>query len=401
MRVLDTAGFALQSLRRAPARSSLMLLAMGIGVAAVMVLTALGEGARRYVTGEFASLGTNLVIVIPGRSETTGASPALFAGETPRDLTVADAAALTRSALVSKVAPIMVGSAAASYGSRTREVPVIGSTAEMLAVRRWRLAAGGFLPRGDWSRGATLCVIGEKIRRELFGAAPAIGQWLRIGDWRFRVVGVLASEGRSIGVDVQELVVIPVASAEALFNSQALFRVLVEARSREVMPRVTQFVLDTLRERHQGEEDVTVITQDAVLATFDRIFRALTMTLGGIAAISLAVAGILIMNVMLVSVSQRTAEIGLLKALGADRRQIIALFLVEAVLLSILGAVVGLLVGAAGSWGIGRIYPALDVVTPGWAIAAAAAVAMATGLVFGILPARRAAQLDPIRALAG
>jgi putative ABC transport system permease protein len=378
-----------------------MLLAMGIGVAAVMVLTALGEGARRYVTGEFASLGTNLVIVIPGRSETTGASPALFAGETPRDLTVADAAALTRSALVSRVAPIMVGSAAASYGSRTREVPVIGSTADMLEVRHWKLAAGGFLPRGDWGRGATVCVIGEKIRRELFGAGPAVGQWLRIGDWRFRVVGVLASEGRSIGVDVQELVVIPVASAEALFNSQALFRVLVEARSREAMPRVTQWVLDTLRERHQGEEDVTVITQDAVLATFDRIFQALTMTLGGIAAISLGVAGILIMNVMLVAVSQRTAEIGLLKALGADRRQIILLFLVEAVLLSVLGAVVGMLAGAAGSWGLGRIYPALDVVAPGWAIGAAAAVAIITGLVFGIMPARRAAQLDPIRALAG
>jgi putative ABC transport system permease protein len=401
VRALDAAGFAFQSLRRTPARSGLMLLAMGIGVAAVMVLTALGEGARRYVTGEFASLGTNLVIVIPGRSETTGASPALFAGETPRDLTVADAAALTRSALVSRVAPIMVGSAAASYGSRTREVSVIGSTADMLEVRHWKLAAGGFLPRGDWGRGATVCVIGEKIRSELFGAGPAVGQWLRIGDWRFRVVGVLASEGRSIGVDVQELVVIPVASAEALFNSQALFRVLVEARSREAMPRVTQWVLDTLRERHQGEEDVTVITQDAVLATFDRIFQALTMTLGGIAAISLGVAGILIMNVMLVAVSQRTAEIGLLKALGADRRQIILLFLVEAVWLSILGAVVGMLAGAAGSWGIGRIYPALDVVAPGWAIGAAAAVAIITGLVFGIMPARRAAQLDPIRALAG
>ncbi len=401
MRLLDTVGFASQSLRRSPLRSALMLLAMGIGVAAVVVLTALGEGARRYVTGEFASLGTNLVIVIPGRSETTGASPALFAGETPRDLTVADARALTRSGLVNRVAPIMVGSASASYDSLVREVPVIGSTAEMLAVRRWELAAGSFLPPGDWSRGATVCVIGEKVRRELFGDGPAVGQWLRIGDWRFRVVGVLASEGRSIGVDVQELVVIPVASAEALFNSPALFRVLVEARSREVMPRVTRFVEETLRERHQGEEDVTVITQDAVLATFDRIFEALTMTLGGIAAVSLAVAGILIMNVMLVAVSQRTAEIGLLKALGADRRQIVRLFITEALLLSMLGAVAGLVAGVIGSWSIGRIYPTLQVVAPLWAVVAGTGVAVASGLLFGIMPARRAARLDPIRALAG
>ena len=167
------------------------------------------------------------------------------------------------------------------------------------------------------------------------------------------------------------------------------------------MPRVTRFVEETLRERHQGEEDVTVITQDAVLATFDRIFEALTMTLGGIAAVSLAVAGILIMHVMLVAVSQRTAEIGLLKALGADRRQIVRLFITEALLLSMLGAVAGLVAGVIGSWSIGRIYPTLQVVAPLWAVVAGTGVAVASGLLFGIMPARRAARLDPIRALAG
>jgi putative ABC transport system permease protein len=211
---------------------------------------------------------------------------------------------------------------------------------------------------------------------------------------------VLGSEGRSIGVDVQEVVVVPVASAQMLFNTPSLFRVLVEASSREAIPRVKRHILDTITARHQGEEDITVVTQDAVLATFDKILRALTLTVGGIAAISLAVAGILIMNVMLVAVTQRTAEIGLLKALGAARRQIVVLFLSEATLLSLTGAGLGIAAGQLGGWFIGQLYPALPVGAPWWAIVAAVGVAVATGLGFGALPARRAAALDPVQALA-
>jgi putative ABC transport system permease protein len=165
------------------------------------------------------------------------------------------------------------------------------------------------------------------------------------------------------------------------------------------MPRVKEFVRETIKARHQGEEDVTVITQDAVLATFDRIFRALTLAVAGIAAISLAVAGILIMNVMLVAVTQRTGEIGLLKAVGATPRHILALFLTEASLLSMAGAAVGLALGAAGNVLIGSFYPALTVSAPSWAIVGAVGVAVLTGLVFGILPARRAARLDPVKSL--
>jgi putative ABC transport system permease protein len=207
------------------------------------------------------------------------------------------------------------------------------------------------------------------------------------------------SEGRSIGLDVEELVILPVASAQMLFNTNTLFRILVEAKSRETISRVETHILSTIRERHQGEEDVTVITQDAVLATFDRIFRALTLTVAGVAGISLGVAGILTMNVMLIAVSQRTAEIGLLKALGAHRRHILVLILTEAGVLSLIGAFLGLAVGVIGSWVIGRIYPALPVGTPWWAIAAALGVAIATGLTFSVLPARRAARLDPVQAL--
>jgi putative ABC transport system permease protein len=191
-----------------------------------------------------------------------------------------------------------------------------------------------------------------------------------------------------------------VASAQQLFNTPSLFRILVEARSRDAIEPVRRFVIATLQERHQGEKDVTVVTQDAVLATFDRIFTALTYAVGGIAAISLVVAGILIMNVMLVAVSQRTAEIGLLKALGAAPRQIVALFLTEAFLLSTLGAGLGLLLGELASAGIRLAFPVLPAHAPAWALLTAVLVALLTGLLFSLLPARRAARLDPVLALA-
>ena len=401
MRPADLLRQSYRSLARAPGRTALLLLAMAIGVAAVVVLTSLGEGARRYVTGEFAALGTNMLIVIPGRSETTGGAAAIVVGQTPRDLTLDDARALYRHYSVDSVAPLVIGSAAVTWGGLERETPVFGATEEMLELRHWEMSQGVFLPGGDWDRPQSVCVIGENLRREIFGNTPPLGQWLRVGDRRFRVIGVLGSEGRSIGIDTQDLVILPVTSAIVLFDAPSLFRILVGATSRDAMDAAARHIRTTIAARHQGEEDITVITQDAVLATFDRIFGALTMTLAGIAGISLAVAGVLIMNVMLVSVSQRTGEIGLLKAIGAPRRQIVLLFLTEAVLLSLLGAALGLAVGFGGSELIGRLYPALPVGPPAWAIAAAVIVAVLSGLVFGSLPARRAAHLDPVIALAG
>lgn len=395
----DVLRFAWSALRGYPARTLLMLLAMAVGVAAVVVLTSLGEGARRYVTDEFSSLGTNLLIVIPGRSETAGVNPATMMGETPRDLTLDDALALTRNYSVRRIAPINVGSTDVAWQGRQREVTVIGTSHQMLAIRHWQLSQGKFLPPSDLDLASPVCVIGSKIRSELFGARRAIGEWLRLGDRRFRVVGVMGSEGRSIGVDVQETILIPVASAQQLFNTPSLFRILVEARSRDAIKPVQRFIIDTLQRRHQGEKDVTVITQDAVLATFDRILSALTYAVGGIAAISLIVAGILVMNVMLVAVSQRTAEIGLLKALGAPPRRIVILLLSEAFLLSALGAGVGLVLGELASALIRHAFPVLPARAPLWSVITALAVALLTGLLFSLLPARRAARLDPVLAL--
>ena len=200
---------------------------------------------------------------------------------------------------------------------------------------------------------------------------------------------------------MQDTVILPVASAQSLLNSPSLFRILIESKSRESMQSVIDFALDTIKQRHHGEEDVTVITQDAVLQTFDNILSTLTYGIGGIAAISLVVAGILIMNVMLVAVSQRTAEIGLLKALGASRQRILMLILSEALLLSLLGAIIGFVIGFSGSWGIRMALPDLQAYPPLWAILASLIVALISGLLFSLLPARKAAQLDPVLALQG
>jgi len=398
MNATDTAAFALTALRGYRTRTLLMLLAMAIGVASVLILTSLGEAARRYVVGEFASLGTNLIIVLPGRSETAGGGM-MFFGDTARDLTLADAQAIERSARIRRIAPLSLGEAQIEARGLVREVPILGSTQSLLEVRHWEMATGHFLPSGDPNLANPVCVLGAKVKQELFGNDSALGEWVRIGDRRFLVIGVLASEGRSIGVDVQEIVVIPVASAQMLFNTSSLFRILVEAMSRESIAPAIEHIKTTIRDRHQGEEDVTVVTQDAVLATFDKILQALTLTVAGIAAISLGVAGILIMNVMLIAVSQRTAEIGLLKALGAPRRQIVTLILAEAALLSALGAGAGLVAGELGSSLIGYLYPVLPMGPPWWAFLGAVGVALSTGLLFAVLPARRAAQMDPVQAL--
>jgi putative ABC transport system permease protein len=400
MNIKDTLQFATGSLKGARSRTLLMVLAMSIGVASVVILTSLGEGARRYVTGQFSSLGTNLVIVLPGRSETAGVSPGILLGQVARDIVLEDARALARSPAVRRLAPLTVGSAEATFGALNREVVVAGTTADFLSIRHMDMGEGKFLPAMDLNEAMPVCVLGDRIRRELFGDRPVVGEWLRLGDRRFRVVGALAAQGESMGMNTDDLVIIPVASAQMLFDTQAIFRVLIEARSREMIEPAKRDAETIMLNRHGGERDVTVITQDAVLATFDRVLRALTLAVAGIAAISLSVAGILIMNVMLIAIAQRTQEIGLLKALGAPPAEIRNLFFAEAVLLSLVGSVAGLMLGEIGSGIIGRIYPVLPVGAPWWAVLAALGTALVTGIVFSVWPARRASRLDAVAALA-
>jgi len=401
VQTVDLFRFARAAALGYPLRSALSVLAMAIGVAAVIVLTALGDSARQYVVNQFASMGSNLILVLPGRSATGGFSPATVITKTPRDLTVDDAHALRRSPAVRLVAPLVVGNSEANAQGRTRPVLVAGTVTEMLAIRHYRLAEGHFLPETDWQRATPVAVLGAKVHGELFAGltGSALGQWIQIGDRRLRVIGVLAPSGQGMGMNSDELVFVPVSLAQSLFNTYSLFRILVEARRRADIDAAKEQVTEILKIRHRGEEDVTVIGQDAILGTFDRLFKALTLAVAGIAAISLAVAGILIMNVMLVAVAQRTQEIGLLKALGATARHIRLAFLAEAALLSSVGALFGLALGHGGAWILRLSFPEFPTWPPDWAVIAGLVTALSTGLLFGALPARKAARLNPVEAL--
>jgi putative ABC transport system permease protein len=398
MTAADLFTFCLQALSGHRLRTALSLLGMAIGVAAVITLTALGEGARRYVVDQFASIGSNLLIVIPGKTETTGI-PGIAAAA--NDLTLEDAQAIAHQIPeAEEIAPLVIGTETVSHGARRRQVAVVGSTRELLEVRKLALSHGEFLPAEELRRGRPVVVLGVKTARELFPGEEPVGQVVRIGGWRMRVIGILAPKGTQLGADIDQTATIPVATAMRMFDRRSLFRIMIQVRkAAELEPAKTK-VLRLLAERHH-EEDVTVLTQDAVVSTFSQILGALTLVLGAIAAISLSVAGIGIMNVMLVSVSERTREVGLLRALGVRRRQVLAVFLTESALLSAAGGLLGL----AAGWGavriLVRIFPALPASPPVWAVAAALALSLGVGVLFGWLPARRAARLDPVAALAG
>jgi putative ABC transport system permease protein len=397
MRISDRLSFAMSSLTAHKLRTGLTLLGMAVGIAAVVALTALAEGARLYVMNEFMDLGTYLAVVLPGKVETSGALPW---GGVVRDLTLKDFELMDQR-LEGKVraAPIVLGTEAVRAGDRSRSMAVVGTTAEYLPIRRLVMASGRFLTSLEAEAGGAEMVLGTKAAREVFGIENPLGRTVRMGGWRFRVVGVLEPKGRMGGFDMDDIALIPVATAMKVFNRSSLFRILVEVRPDTPMPVMKRRLEGFFRDLHRAE-DVTVISPDAMLASFSSIMRVLTLALAGIAGISLVVAGLGIMNIMLISVAERREEVGLLKALGGERRQVLEVFLTEAVFLSAAGGIAGLAAGLAAVRIFVRFYPSFPAAPPGWAVAASLALSLLVGSLAGILPAMRAAQLDPIRALA-
>ena len=399
MKFTDALGLALESLGGHRLRTALSGVAVAIGATAVLLLTGLGDAAKGYVSGQFAGLGSNLITVTRGRVETSGGMP--FPMASTRDLTLADCEALQRRvAGVIEVVPLALTSGSVEFESRRRDVYVIGVSAEYRKIRQLELAAGRFLPPGEMDREERVTVLGDRLRRELFGNENPVGRSVRIANARFRVIGALAPKGREAGFDLDDMAYAPAASILALFDQSSLTRVIVQARDAASLPQVQAEIRATLIDRHR-DEDFTMTTPDAMLKSFRSILNALTLALAGIAAISFAVAGIGIMNVMLVAVSQRVTEVGLLKALGARPRQIAGLFLLESVLLSGLGAILGVAAGLLLAALARHLFPVLPVSpAPAW-IAIVLATSLVTGGAFGFMPARRASRLAAAAALQG
>ena len=396
MLIRDSAKFALQGLVGQPMRSGLTALGIAVGIAAVVLLTSLGEGVHRFVLAEFTQFGTNLIGITPGKTSTTGFSGAVISNVRP--LSLNDAIALKRLPRVVASVPVVQGNAAVEHGPRSRRTFVFGVGSAVPEVWQMRVAQGRFLPEDDPRVARAFAVLGSKVRTELFGSANPLGRRVRIGSEHYRILGVMESKGQMLGFDLDDAVFIPAARALALFNRDSLMEIdLLYAegsRSSDVARRARQMLMD----RH-GSEDFTIITQDQMLEVLGSILNILTMAVGALGGISLLVGGVGILTIMTIAVTERKSEIGLLRALGAGRRQILSLFIGEAIVLASLGGLTGLVMGAGGAWLLGKIVPALPTHTSWSYVLLAEVLASLIGLLAGVLPARHAAGLDPIEAL--
>ncbi len=377
-------------------RSFLTALGITVGIAAVMLLTSLGEGVRGYVINEFSQFGTNLIVVSPGRTTTLGTSSAVISNVRP--LSLEDATALEQLPQVQAVVPEVAGNAEVQYGGLTRRTMVFGEGSQMLTVWKAHMALGRFLPADEPRTARAFAVLGSKVRQELFGDANPLGARLRIGGESYRVIGVLEPKGQLLGWDLDDAVYIPTGRALALFDRESLMAIDLTYDPEVPATKIADRVRKLLTARH-GSEDITVTTQEDMLASLGRIIDILTLAVAGLGGISLLVGAVGIFTIMTIAVNERTSEIGLLRALGATRLQVLMLFLGEATLLSALGGLAGLAVGAGAGGLLGLAIPALPITIAWRYVFMAEAIAVAIGLVAGVLPARRAARLDPVEAL--
>lgn len=396
MVINDVIKLSLSSLRSQRMRSWLTILGITVGIASVVLLTSIGEGVHRFVMAEFTQFGTNLIAVNPGKTTTAGVSGAIISNVRP--LSLADETALRLIPEVLATVSLVQGNASIEFGKRQRRAYVFGVGPEVPAVWNIPVAIGRFLPKDDALAARSFAVVGSKIQDELFQGESPLGKKIRIGGEQYRVIGVMVSKGQLLGFDLDDAVYVPTVRAMSLFNTESLIEIDilydVDAASDIVAERIRQI----LTARH-GTEDFTITTQDQMLDVLGSVLGVLTLAVGALGGISLLVGGVGILTIMTITVNERTGEIGLLRALGADRNQVLLLFLAEAVVLAALGGILGLLIGAGGAWLLGVAMPALPTHTP-WLYAVLAEVlAACIGLIAGVLPARRAAGLDPVEAL--
>ena len=392
----DFTRFTLTSLRSHWMRTLLAALAIAVGIAAVILLTSIGQGLREFVLAEFSEFGTNLIIVTPGVVNTAGTSIGMFG--TVRPLTIDDAIAVRRAPHVLKTNPATDGNAEIVANGKRRRITVYGMTPEWPEVGHMRVRIGTFLPRDDLHAPRPLAVLGSRAKTELFGASNPLGKQVVIGSYRFRVVGVMESKGQFLGMDLDDTVFIPTARALELFNREGTTGFHLTYDPRVPPERVIEGARRIIRQRH-GRDDVTFTTQEKMIDVLGSVLGVLTFAVGALGGISLLVGGVGILTIMTIAVGERTSEIGLLRAIGAREGDVLLLFLGEAALLAAIGGAAGFAIGVTIAQVLSLIVPSLPVSTPWWFAALAEGIAIVVGLAAGVVPARLAARMQPVEAL--
>lgn len=384
------------SVRAQRTRALLTGLGITVGVAAVVLLTSIGEGVHRFVLSEFTQFGTNIVSINPGRAKTMGGSIGVFG--TTRPLTIDDSEALRHVPYVTAVTAIVQGNAEVEALGRKRRVTVYGTGHEFATAFRFDVAQGTYLPPDDPRAPRSLAVLGAKMAHELFGEQSPLGANVRVGSERYRVVGVMKPKGTMIGLDLDDTVFLPVARTLELFNRDSVFEIDAIYAEGAPVEEVRAGIERILAARHGGL-DFTVITQQEMIDTLGGVLSVLTFAVGALGSISLLVGAVGIFTIMTIGVRERRGEIGLLRALGAGRNQVLGIFLAEAVVLSFLGGLAGVLLGVGGAWLLGLAVSKLPVSFSPFFIGLSAGLSIVIGLLAGILPAMNASALDPVEAL--
>ncbi len=395
MKFRDGLNMVVRSLLGNMTKSLLTASGVAIGIAAVTLLTALGEGIRGYVLNQFSQFGTRIVAVTPGKDVTHGIGGLL---SSVRLLTIEDSEALRTIPGVEQVVAVVQGVGEIEYGNRKRSSDILGVNADMPKAWQFRVAMGNFLPTDESGHSRNYAVLGHTMKRELFGNNNPLGQNIRIGSMRFRVLGVIEEKGQMLGFDMDDIVYVPVDKALQLFNREGLMEIDVTFSETANPAQIEKHIKERLIDRH-GKEDFTLTSQDEMLDTMGNVMWALTLGVAALGSISLFVGAVGITTIMTTVVKERTAEIGLLRAIGSSQRTILTLFLGEAIAVSILGGAMGLALVALTLVGLTLALPALPVTLNPLVMISALAVSALIGLIAGLAPARNAAKLNPVDAL--
>lgn len=396
MRIADLTRFTLNSLLAERQRSALTMLAIAIGIAAVVLLTGLGSGLQRYLVGQFTQFGTHLIAITPGKANTTGFS--ISAIDTQRPLTLRDAQSLLDIPGIEAMTPVVSGQLSAEFAGKSRRTLAFGIGPQAPTVWGMSLARGQFLPEDDLIAPRPVVLLGHTLAKSLFGNVNPLGDKMRIGGMSFRVIGVLGAKGQMLGFDIDDAAYIPAALSLQLFNREGLMEIDVLYNEQEPAASVVKRISRRMIERH-GAEDFTVQSQDQMLASLGKILDVLTFAVGALGGIALLTGGVGILTLMSIAVAERRGEIGLLTALGAPPNLVLQLFLGEAVILGALGGLLGVVIGLAGLGLLHLAIPALPFAPRMDYLLIAEALALLIGLIAGVWPAMDAARLDPIEAL--